>query len=277
MHRAVEAKKRQGEKMAPNTAFGRAYHGVVPHIEAAREISPVWLSYASASYFRSRTNAAVEPGFVSDASGRIYGPPGHPQLRGQWTLSESRPAFATWVTYFDDGIVRTPNGAAKRVPPYDKGFTNAIFQVDAFTNVNDVAVPLSASLHLLRPRRGGTSSNDLDVLVEYQITLTNAGRAEEITDFQPALPGITAIRDERYGVLNYFGTNEWPTVEQLQNGEYFKTLRSINMPVGMSAEPLTRRALQVALAILLISPAVVFLGRNVLKGKRKQEQTEECH
>ncbi len=215
--------------------------------------------------------------FVSDASGRIYGPPGHPQLRGQWTLSESRPAFATWVTYFDDGIVRTPNGAAKRVPPYDKGFTNAIFQVDAFTNVNDVAVPLSASLHLLRPRRGGTSSNDLDVLVEYQITLTNAGRAEEITDFQPALPGITAIRDERYGVLNYFGTNEWPTVEQLQNGEYFKTLRSINMPVGMSAEPLTRRALQVALAILLISPAVVFLGRNVLKGKRKQEQTEECH
>jgi len=104
----------------------------------------IWLAMASSRFFAGRTNEQMLP---------IWSPE-DPQIRRQpfsmltfvETIRES-PALPAKVSFINDGFYRSYNPVKKALdveplsPPYDKGYTNAIYQVLAVTNTSTQTLP----------------------------------------------------------------------------------------------------------------------------------------
>jgi hypothetical protein len=266
---AVERQRGQGSKLnAPNIAYGQAYNGEVFYHRMAPEITPIWLAYGSACYWNNRVTNLVEPGMLFDGTGVYYGPPRHPRLRAEWTLSNSEPRVPIKVVYFSEGFVQAPTGGVVRLPPpYDRGFTNAVYQVDSFANLdNGLRMPASSSLKVFEIKQDGKTSGDLRLFVEYHMRLTNAARMTGQMAFQPAIPGVTLLQDARHGLLNYYATNRWPTKIELKEGTYFAALRTAAIQHTASRGVL--KSVRLALLVLFALPFTVLIWK--LFARKKQ-------
>jgi hypothetical protein len=263
---AVERQRRKGVKMAPNIAHGRSYIGQVFNLRLADEVGPIWLAYASACYLQGRTNDLVEPAMAFDGSGDRYGPPLHKKLKAKWTLSETEPRFPTRVVYLSDGYMRSPSGQVRRPPPYDAGFTNAVYEVDAFTNVTGTSFPLTSSLKVYRPRAAAATNKGLYLFVEYRINLTSIATTVQVATFQPAIPGVTMLQDERSGRLFYNATSTWPTVEELSATPYFQEVRRVQEASRVKEQywpAHSRWPVRVFLIVLSILPIAAYIWRRL--------------
>lgn len=282
---AIERQRKLGSNNldAPNIAHGRAYQGSVFHLRMVDETSPIWLAYASGCYLADIQGDLVEPGMVFDGVGGKYGPPNHLKLKAQWLLSESTPRFPTRVVYLNDGYMYSPHGRLQCPVPYNNGFTNAIYQVERFTNISGLSVPCVSSLRIFQMSPNATTSTDLQLFVEYRMNLTNAMNTIDISSFQPAIPGITALQDERFGMLNYYATNRWPVIEELRSGEYFEKIRKLNIR-AQTLGSLSARAgkldsgrslvvIRSILVLLALLPLVLFVVRRWLCAKNNPQQT----
>jgi hypothetical protein len=267
----LERQRRAGDKFkAPNVAVGRAYQGELFHHRMALEVGPIWLTYASGCYFRSRTNDQVEPAMLFDGSGITYGPPKHPKLSARWALTDSSPSFPVRVAYFSSGEIQSPNGRVARPRPYNAGFTNAIYQVEAFTNMGGLMIPCRSSLKVFKMRADATANTDLALFVEYRVDLTNIVRSIDITSFQPEIPGVTLLEDARFGQLNYFASNGWPEVSTLQTGAYFTAVRNINKRQARVAPSTV--FVRVCLGVLILLPVAIFLVRKMFIGNQPRPE-----
>lgn len=259
----LERQRKAGDKLdAPNVATARAYKGEVFHYRMAAEVGPIWLTYASGCYFASRTNDQVEPPMVFDGDGVMYGPAKHPKLHARWSLSDSRPSFPIRVTYLSGGEIQTARGVWKRPPPYDMGFTNSTYEVEAFTNSGGLMVPCRSCLKIFRMRAGATASADLAPFVEYQVRLTGVAHSIHVTSFQPEIPGVTVIEDARVGQLTYYATNGWPEASMLQTGAYFVAVKRLNQ--GHPRPEPSPALVRICLGILVLLPVGVYVGRRLL-------------
>lgn len=265
---AVALTRAAGRETAPNIANAITYRGEVIHRPAADELSPIWLACASGCFFQSQTTNLVEPGMVSDGLGGMYGPPQHRRLRTEWAFSEACRNFPVHVVYFSDGNIQPRRGSSKpaKLPiPYDAGCTSAIYHVDAFTNVGSATVPLLSSLKIYTTKPKPASAQDLRVLIEYTINLTNWKEGTSSVAFQPQLPGPTVVNDERDHPQYYWATNGWPSIESLRNIPSYK--RST-----MGTPPLQRRAplwaVRVVFALAVLVPGV-YASQQLFRRRRK--------
>jgi hypothetical protein len=260
----IERQRSIGDKLdAPNVALGRAYKGQLFHLRVADEVGPIWLAYASGCYLQSRTNQFIEPAMVFDGSGVTYGPPKHAELRAQWTLSDSSPRFPVWLAYFSDGYMELPSGRVRRPKPYDAGFTNAVYCVEAFTNANGLQIPLASSLKIFKMKPNATASTDLYLFAEYQMNVSNIAHSIDVVRFQPEIPGITVVHDERFGRQAYYATNKWPTVEELRTGPYFEAVRRIN--ARHSATGNAAKWIRLLFILLILLPLTLTVAKLLLR------------
>jgi hypothetical protein len=258
---AVEAQQRKGADLGPNpnTALGTVYRGQVCNRE---EIAPAWLAYASGCYFKSQTNEFVEPALEEDAnSAMIFGPPDHLTMRARWILTDSQPIFISHLAYLSDGSAMNRLGKfAKRQVPYDLGFTNSCYEVESFTNVDGLSIPLVSHLKVFREKTNAVASTDLALLLEYRISLTSARRHAESVISQPMLAGVTAVQDFRVAtdvgpqVSWYLTSNKWLTEPELPK------LSLSKQPVRHQTTSVLVRA---GLFVVFIGPALGFVAWRV--------------
>lgn len=203
----------------------------------AHEMGPVWLMFGSAKFWSQATNTFVQPATILGLFEiqEFYKKPF--TLRAHWSLQEDYPQLPVYVAYVDDGMVKTgpESQPYPRKPPFDKGFTNTVFQVLSFTNIAGVKLPLTGQLDTFRPEPRGLRPELLHY-TQYRISLKRWSSTPEPVSFRPVLPGPTPITDYRLyeTVRSYtYVAADWPSLDQVTNtlsykekAAQYKTLRA---------------------------------------------------
>jgi hypothetical protein len=216
----VSEKKRKAGAIDPtrhadNSGTASISEGEIFYNAALPEVPPVWLAYGSSCFFDSHKEELVEPAMVQDGTGVEYGRAGSRKLKALRSMSDHFPFLPTRVVYLSDGQLYDFNGKLIRYePPYDHGFTNAVYEVHSITNHNGLELPLRSSLKLFDRVTNAMSASDLRAVGDYQIQLLTVKTNLSISSFQPPLPGRTVVADHRfYGRENpqYFMelSNQW--------------------------------------------------------------------
>jgi hypothetical protein len=105
----------------------------------------LWLTYCSSAYLHSATNSEIEPIWTLDNP--ILQSNGFRML-GKWLLSETPPYLPVEVNFLNDGFYRGYDRNKKQPveiklrPPYDAGYTCAVFRATSFTNMDGLLIPL---------------------------------------------------------------------------------------------------------------------------------------
>lgn len=107
------------------------------------QINYIWLAYASACFFRNALAGELRPICCLDdqalRSEKF-------RMKSFYTLASEEPKLPNWLAYLNDGNFRTRNQEGRVVfparPPYDQGYTNAVYAVRSYTNCGALLLPL---------------------------------------------------------------------------------------------------------------------------------------
>ena len=266
-HKEASARKNiaLNPKLASTLNFATAwvYRGQILHHPHAHLANAAWLTYASAAYFRGRTNNTAEP--VASLVGGVAYDHINPFLQeAEWLLEDEPPFTPTRVIYRSDGQVRL-NGkvVGSYPPPFDKGFTNAVFEALLFTNNAGLAVPKTAVLKVYSAGIGRhAQTGQLEVKQEYVVQLRSLAALPAGTPWVPLLPPRCVISDARVkdeiGRPLVYSTKrkEWPTVDQVRSSSAYSQARAgMQAPVAPLA-PGRRGFVIVVLAFAALAPLV---------------------
>jgi hypothetical protein len=273
IRQGVAARRREGIYTAPNVALGTIYAGETPNFEDADELGVIWLAYLSGEYFQRQKSNNIKPPFERDPNSAMHFGPGiSNKLEGFWALTESKPAFPEKVSYLSDGTAVTAKGETlKRLPPYDKGFTNSYYEVESFTNVDGLRIPLSSVFKVFRVRQGATNNCDLDLLFEYQIKLERASKTVKEMPREQWLD-ITFCQDYRLQAspdmpfVCYYATNRWPSDEEVSRMKFSEGV--FTRDTGVVRRSFVQATVKVALCLFLILPSF-FLVFKLLRTKNR--------
>lgn len=181
-----------------NRGLAEVQAGPVPaNVEAL--VTPVWIAYASGLYYRSRAGQGVRPVWVPTDPEIAYGTDEFP---AKLHLTESFPYLPTSVAYFSDGQGRLRFGNRHLVfrldPPYQNGFTNAIFETNLRTNLAGFDLPVRSSLTMYcQQAEAPASSNDLIRCHTWIVQATQCRTSEPLVTFLPATPPQSLVIDRR--------------------------------------------------------------------------------
>jgi len=179
-----------GEK-ATVTNSGKIYPG--PMYETDGSLTEyLWLAYASKCYFE-RASHYLEPiWLLNDEELRKE----HFTLKADWALLPGEGGLPSKVSWFSDGFVRqNMNGKRSVWPeplPFDKGYTNAFYEVLATTNYNGTVIPTEFKFTRFEPRDGKLVPW---LIISGRISVV---RKLQSTKFLPTFTGPASIRDFRY-------------------------------------------------------------------------------
>jgi hypothetical protein len=133
------------------TSSNRKQNYFPAHI-APREIPPndgtraqfIWIALTSSQFFSQRKNNFLLP-IWSPEDPKIHRQPF--MMLGFVEMLKEKPNLPASVSYINDGFYRSYNPATKSndviplAPPYDGGFTNALYQVISLTNTAKYTLP----------------------------------------------------------------------------------------------------------------------------------------
>lgn len=272
----VDADKSAGKKVGSNVATAWIYKNQHAITEvSASQMGVIWLMFASGEYFKSTTSNLVEPVVLLG----IYRATDTPQFRGKqqafWKLQEMPPYCPIEAYYLDDGIeyLPFPIPPKKRLAPFDVGFTNIIFKINGFTNVDGLQMPTDGVLETFKPKpdhqkeTGGTYR-----VSRYHISTTSVKVGSSEIAFRPVLPGETFIGDARFyqqaDNLSYVSTNVWPSEMAITNKEAFKKATLIKAKKYKSGTEMPSRRWLI-IAVLVITFAAFLIALLVTKSKHK--------
>jgi len=250
------------------------YNGHILHIPHVHWAGPIWLAYGSGTYLKSRTNNMIEPVTTLSVGGVEYDPLARFLQKAEWELATVAPFLPTKVIYYADGVIRVRGVEAGRFPPpFDNGFTNAIYEVIAFTNISGLAFPRVAVLTVFSPKITGVPQRNLRVINQYTIELSQAGLSTYGATFVPQLPDKCVVTDGRLqdevGTLTYFSEGFWPTVNQLKKTAVYMQARLDRGPqFGTLADTRPRRIVVIAAMILMVIISFVALWHVARKQTR---------
>jgi len=181
--------------------------GPIPHAPV------IWLALADSCYLDKAGNT-LEPPYAQRAT-RV-------RLPVQVARNSDVARLPKEIVFFDDGFDRDSGLLKKRSPPYDKGFTNAVYSVGGFTNLGLFSLPISFTLRVFRQaddQRGAVPDFD------YSGTVTNVRPTCSLQSFVPAIPEHRqgTIEDRRLAAggaiigqgFQYNATN-WPTIAEAE-------------------------------------------------------------
>jgi RNA polymerase sigma factor (sigma-70 family) len=219
-----------------NSAIGLIENDAVPENIAGNHISELWLALASSSYLNNSKNGMIEPVYyLIDPSMRNEGW----VEKASWNRFHDPPHLPQQVIYLNKNIVGM-NGSRRVViqppPPFEKGFTRAIYNVEEATNIDGLTLPIRFSFKelFLNPT---VTPVELETNFNIIGNVTTVRTVCERTNFIPEPTEATYVDDRRFArapkpveALAYMVTNNvWPAtnVQWLQKS-YQDELKSVS-------------------------------------------------
>lgn len=174
--------------------------GVMPFFDNALA-PPVWLAYASTSYFQDTTNTSLNPLWQLQRPALLYM---IPKVPAEWELFKGQPYLPLRVTYYSDGKVYSERTNAWEVgfdardepKPFDGGYSHTVYAVTATTNLGKLQLPLEFKITDYVPKYGNTNK-EVRVWLTYEGKMLHAQPKCTITSFVPELPVPTDVYDYR--------------------------------------------------------------------------------
>lgn len=236
-------------------------------------ISYAWQAYASACYYKSRTNNQVEPAsfvaFEFQAKGMT--------LTSEWLLSSNRPHLPQIVVErFEKTIYFPQKGGGLGSEPISQvsGFsTNAVFQTLSWTNFENRVFPLTFAV-----KRYGWIANEKKSALQQEVrgeTVSISADFQE-PEFVANPPPKTMIYDHKIGLgtayiptFDYFSSDgNLMTESEIRSTIKFRNLAGDAMETTKA--PLSRWLIALGfLLTLLFTLLIIFLV------KIKQKETHE--
>jgi hypothetical protein len=256
----IEADESKARSRPVNNAVAQVEPLPYPDASVAGHTALIWMAFCS--------HASVVRG-MSETVPQVW-PYEHPLqtvaesgLPGFIAESEKSPFLPTRIVFVNPGLRFEMSGTnLTRVPlgaPFSHGYTNAEYQVDSFTNVQGLVLPLSFSLVVFAPKAQGETAADLRTIIRC------TGRTVAVRipcgreSFLPILPATTAIMDRRTHSQYFAPSGPWPITTNLHQLSSFdrKLLATIELHRNR------RRFIAISgLALVLSFPLLVILLRT---------------
>ena len=237
--------------------------------------SHLWLMCASSCFFRAQTNREIPP--LYDINACVLHD-NNLTMEAQWDLSKHSPALPAFVAYMNTRGYPTFDKAGQRTyiplpPPYNRGFTNAVYAIVGVTNLNGLALPTGFTFQRFEPANAGRRKEDLRVVVRGFAVITNVSPECSRKEFLPSANGNLII-DRRLmnaqppiAAIRYLARKDrWLTLEEVTAIRKTKLRRT-----GQERLPF---AVYVVLGTLFAIPALFYirwLKRNVVPDREPKE------
>ena len=176
----------------------------------------VWFSLASACYLDEAPKGRLGQIWEYEDPERQYK---EATMEAQVERLDSTLGLPSQVAFFSDGkYYAVKDGRSVVVdgkPPYNKGWTNAIYKVSQATNFQGLRIPLSFTLLRYVPKNGGRTAEELVVFEETIGRVTRVSRSQDSSPFLPANELGRPVLDNRFR-----GNTEVPVVAKSKTGEW---------------------------------------------------------
>ena len=241
---AIKRLRDAGTQTGENIAGGTVRRSLVPNFGSYTPAGPIWLTYASAWYF-STTTDATSPG--AEGQGKLDLPSGlgtdggmdiqefHVRRMAAWSLLE-RSGLPERVAYFEPGYAlrpTIPRGSYTRVQypaPYGSGWTNTIYTVLAVTNAGGTVLPQHSALTTYAMAANGSSATTVSRKWIFDIRTERIAVFAEPLVVPPRLPGKTLVVEARFledpatpkVSWSYLADNAFPTDAEVRGSGAYK-------------------------------------------------------
>ena len=250
-------------------------------------LQTLWLAFCSVRYLQSSTNGMIEPIWTQD----------DPTLRSKnyrvsamWRLSPDEPKLPVSVTFLNDGLYRGFDQTKKQPftiqlpPPYQGGYTSAVFYATSVTNLNGGAsIPTEFFFRTFYVPIGKGITPDMprDTLIG---AVNKVSFHTASNSFLPEYKGIISIHDFRFsqkyphellpeGFATYKSRdNKWPNGQELDSLVYKYTRSFLPHDTQIQEASKMDGKRNIAFYFLLIiffAPAFFFLLKKYM-GSRRQ-------
>ena len=220
------------------------FNSEVPPAGGDPRIAIVWTAFAQSSYLnKSITSGSLIPAFI-----RTFSPQGLPATAEGLTEGQM---FPSRIIYFATGAYLPENGTtALREPPFENGFTNAIYTVSRFTKIGALRIPVEFELSQYQPSTvRPVSSNDISLCFHCIGKVTTFEPKCAVTNFSPILPNnpSLAVSDMRFITAPrsylpmFYQTNRWLTKSEVEELADFKTYVQQETILAKIGNPLPKK------------------------------------
>jgi len=257
-----------------------------------REIPPndgtfaqyVWLALASSHYFTGQTNVMMPPIWHPEDPATRKQPFDMLFQHEKMTLS---PGLPKQIMYFNDGYYRAYNPASKasdviKLPsPYDKGYTNAVYQTLSFTNLGEITLPeVFVFCAYSTPLNQGQVPferllvkgvvKEVGVRILERAKLGKFEGVASVADYRLVMSGEPKKEIDGQKYVPYQITNGmWPDASQLAKikaqGEQITALRILNKQ---------RRWITQLIVFVSVCVPVLWLGKVLIQKLKKNTKEE---
>jgi hypothetical protein len=265
----IEERQKNGKAVGNNVATGWIVRDTFFRSVFAHEAGPIWLAYGSKYFFKNLTNNIIEPIIAYNSEPIVSATTKLTKQKIDLNLCQDFPGLPTKIIFHDMGIELT-EPITKRDPPYDKGFTNVVFDVLATTNYSGMILPTDVKVDVFCPSETG-----LNLTYSYRISKVNIKLPPTDFSFKPTIPGLTHITDGRFaaeaGLISFNVKSNWPSetevhsLPQFAHGKSVESLIERNAPIQVSNGKI--RTVR-ALFILACLSSIVMLWYFTAKSKQ---------
>ncbi len=242
-------------------ALGRVSTGSYPWAVNEPAIRFLWFGLASAEHLDRLPADRCEPFYLLET---------WPDHAAQVFLERTpaAPRLPARAVFLSDGVIDSTRRSARVLrypPPFDKGFTNAVYSVTRSTNRNGMVLPLAAEVVVYLGRPEARSDAEVQPAYVFSFAVTNLEEATAPRTFQPALPGLTLVSDERFATDTnlalrqlLYTTTRWRELNEVSNSrEYQEARESARRLAAQAATARTRNRGASLVGMVLVSAAVV--------------------
>ena len=264
-----------------NILVGKVDQNDVPPDDGST-ISHLWLAYASGCYFAQITNTHLKPVWLLDDFDLRY--EGFTVNAG-WKVSDLTPKLPEFVVYFNDGVLRARDSTGrvsfKARPPYDGGYTNAIFESLIWTNIGRIALPLAFSFQRFGLKNPAASSNDLALINLIEAQADQVSTAVGRISFGPSFAGTASVADQRFNpplrdLIYTIRDGRWPAKTDsklLKEYNHQAQSRGIGKFAGNPPSGIRRLVIQCLFVILILIPLAGLMIRKLNPKNQRKTKT----
>ncbi len=277
-----------GRTRGPNTAQALVSNDPVPNCSHAPYLSTIWLTYLSAHHFQTMTADRMAPPMPENVAGgsplpafSSYQQPAH------WRLSNDTGLPVTFVSMDESGQIMgiisdklVP--VQRQPPPYDKGFTNIVFEVQEFQVFDGRQLPKVAELLVY-----WISDGRREKIHRIAIRARRISHAPAAPIPAPTPLGIAIVADGRTStggvavVVEYAATNRFLEPKELSRLPQFADAvssamhRSRSNPILVATANLRRTIVVIGLLLISLVAIAVLLRRAKPKHHHERRSNDE--
>lgn len=238
-----------------------------PVVGSMLDLGALWYAYCSAAYLNKANPDFLEPPYLVDGDLRFY-QKGITNVPSILLRHSGPPHLAETVIFKHNGRMLDDNFHEIVLPKNLRGFTNAIFRAEAFTNVSGISVPLRARLSLYGVLPGGPAPYPAEPYAECLITAESVKSLEGESLITPVPARTSQFVDQRFASPSeptmkvYYDSDRWLTEEEVRAMPAFKRAKESCMAPGSRARSGVSSGLLLLSALIAVPPIIYAVARS---------------